>query len=250
MKSTILSLIVLSTLLATVITRSQTQNDNFDPLGEQNDLPRMIRVHAEFIEMPHATYTKLMAKPRASANDTDLRAECAKLVTAGEAGVLESLCVTALPGQNATVESITEFIYPTEYEPAELPNKVADSNPPETTTWAGPPTPSAYDTKNLGSTFEVEAQIDGSLPIVDLRLTPTIVYHVDNVTWGTFKTEEAEVKFDMPSFYVLTVKTGANLVAGQTTMLAALSPKNEKGFTDTSHKVMLFVRADIIITGK
>ena len=99
--------------------------------------------------------------------------------------------------------AITEFIYPTEYEPASPPYQVTYKDGKTANLPATIATPSAFDTKNLGSTFEVEAQIDGSLPIVDLRLTPTIVYHVDNVTWGNFKTEEAELKFDMPTFYVL-----------------------------------------------
>ncbi|MCX8239464.1 MAG: hypothetical protein OSB05_11655 [Akkermansiaceae bacterium] len=34
----------------------------------------MIRVQAEFIEMPEATYTKLISIPRTPTNDTDLRA--------------------------------------------------------------------------------------------------------------------------------------------------------------------------------
>lgn len=250
MKSTILTLAFFASILATLITHSQTATEEFDPLGEINDLPRMIRVQAEFIEMPHTTYTKLMSKPRTSANDTDLRAECAKLVKAGDAGVLETLCVTALPGQSATSESISEFIYPTEYEPGELPNEINGEAVNGDHPIGSPPTPSAFDTKNTGSTFEVEAHIDANDSIVELRLTPTLVYHVNTVNWGAEKAVGAAGPIEMPTFYVLALKTGATVVAGQPSMIGALSPKNDKGIMDPTRKVMVFVRADILTVGK
>ncbi|MEN8783135.1 MAG: hypothetical protein ABF379_02115 [Akkermansiaceae bacterium] len=251
MKSTILTMAVFASIIATLITHSQiTAIEEFDPLGEINDLPRMIRVQAEFIEMPHATYTKLMSKPRTSANDTDLRAECAKLVKAGEAGVIETLCVTALPGQSATSESISEFIYPTEYEPGELPNEINGAAVSGDHPIGSPPTPSAFDTKNTGSTFEVEAMIDTSMKVIDLRLTPTLVYHVDTVNWGAEKIAGAAGPIEMPSFYVLSIKTGATLRDGQPSMIGALSPKSDKGVVDQTRKIMVFTRADILTVGK
>ena len=54
----------------------------------------------------------------------------------------------------------------------------------------------------------------------------------------------------MPNFYVLKVKTGATMIAGQTHMIAALSPKDMEGNTDQTRKVMVFVRADILSVGK
>lgn len=250
MKSTILSLAILASLLATLITQSQTNGDDEILPEIQANLPRMIRVQAEFIEMPEPIYTKLMSQPRTSANDTALRAECAELIAAGTASVLESLCFTALPGQAATSESIAEYIYPTEYEPGQIPEKVNGEDPPQNTAWGSPPTPSAFDTKNTGSTFEVEAQIDANDGIVELRFTPTLVYHVGNENWGAEKISGASGPIEMAKFYVLSVRTGASVIPGQPTMIAALSPENEQGFTDSSRKVMVFIRADILVVGK
>lgn len=252
MKSTILTLAILSSLLATLILKSQSPTEDFDPLGEvaAEDLPRMIRVHTEFIEMPHATYTKLLSKPSTSANDTALRAECAKLVAKGDARIIESLCVTAFPGQSATTESIAEYIYPTEYDPGEVPSEVNGNPPGPDTPWGSPPNPTSFETKNTGSTFEVEAQIDANDDFIELRFTPTLVYLEDTLNWGADKHSGAAGPVLMPQFYVLSVKTGASLVDGQTTMVAGLSPQNDKGFIDTSRKIMVFTRADIITVGK
>jgi len=252
MKSTILTLAVLASLLATLILKSQSPTEDFDPLGEAAtaDLPRMVRVHTEFIEMPHATYTRLVSKPSTSANDTALRAECAKLVAAGEAGVLESFCATVIPGQAVTTESIAEYIYPTEYDPGEVPNKVNGQAPGPDTQWGSPPNPTSFEIKNTGSTFEVEAQIDQNESFIELRFTPTLVYLADILNWGADKRSGAAGPVEMPQFYVLSVKTGATLVDGQTTLMGALSPQNEKGFIDTSRKIMVFTRADLIVVGK
>jgi len=249
MKSTILLLTIAFSLLATVFTRSQESNP-FEGDGDQKHTPRMIRIQAEFIEMPQPTYTSLMAKPRTSANDTNLRAECAKLIEKGEAGILETMCLTALPGQSATVESIAELTYPTEYNPGRVPERVNGATPPPDTPWGSPPTPSSFDTKNTGSTLEVEAHIDSNGKVVELRLSPTIVYHVDTINWGSEKRAGAAGPIEMPVFHVLKMRTGVILVDGQPCMIAAQSPKDDKGFTDGSRKIMVFVRAEILNVGQ
>lgn len=250
MNPKMLTLVFSSLLFGTLATRSQT--DPFAANEVVNDAPRMIRVQAEFVEMPHATFTRLMAKPRTSANDTDLRAECAKLIESGKARIIESLNVTALPGQSATSENIREFIYPTEYEPSSFPSQIRPNLGPLSQGMVGgpPPPPHAFDTKNTGSTFEVEAQIDANLPIVELRFTPTLVHHTGQDVWGVWERNGVKVETSMPRFYILSVKTGVSVAAGQPHMVAGLSPRSEDGWMDSSRKVMTFVRADIITIGK
>lgn len=250
MKSTILSIAVLGGLFTTLVLRSQTPTEDFDPLGEVNDLPRIIRFHTEFVEMPQATYTRLMANPSTSANDTQLRAECAQLIAEGKATMLESLCVNALPGQSATTESIAEFIYPTEYDPGEIPTEINGQKPAPDSPWGSPPNPTAFETKNVGSTLEVEAQIDFESAFVEVRFSPTLVYLEEMLNYGADKVSGPAGPILMPKFYVLSVRTGATLVDGQPTMVCVLSPQNDKGFTDSSRKVIVFARADILTVGK
>lgn len=263
MKLPVLTITALTSLLTVVISHSQSPHHSPDPFAKSTSVdpfqdpsigsPRMIRVHAEFIDMPHATYTALMAAPRTSTDDTDLRTKCAKLISSNEARMVESLSINAFPGQNATSESITEFIYPTEYSPSDGLGPMAAEGLPLTFPFppaGSPPTPPAFDTKNVGSTLEVEAQIDNSSNFIDLRLTPTLVYLADQLVITTWKNDEVTVDTTMPLFYVLKTKTAAVLAPGQPHMISALSPQNEQGYTDHSRKIMLFVRADIITIGK
>jgi len=249
MKFVICSLILVISLLASVITRSQTN----DPFTEENFIdpeisPRMVRVHAEFIEMPHPTYTALMAAPRTSTNDSDLRAQCAKLIEQKEARIIESLAVTALPNQYTATEGISEFVYPTEYEPSDfipLPHQIGDL--PLRSLIGGPPVPPvAFDTKNIGSTLKVEVRISKDSKLIDLRLTPTIVYHTGDEVWNSWTNGEVTIDSSTPRFYVIAAKVGANLITGQPLMISTHSPQDEKGIPDPSRKIMLFVRADII----
>lgn len=248
MNPKMLALALSSLLFGTLTTQSQTDPFAANEVG--NDAPRMIRVQAEFIEMPHATFTRLMAKPRTSTNDTDLRAECAKLIESGEAQIIESLSVNAVPGQTATSETIREFIYPTEYEPSTFPSQVPPNLEISGFVGGPPAPPQAFDTKNTGSTFEVEAQIDANLPIVELRFTPTLVHHTGQDVWGVWERNGVKVETSMPRFYILSVKTGVSVAAGQPHMVAGLSPRSEDGWMDSSRKVMTFIRADIITIGK
>lgn len=54
----------------------------------------------------------------------------------------------------------------------------------------------------------------------------------------------------MPIFYTLRVNTAATVANGKPCLFAALSPRSDKGITDTSRKVLIFVKADIITVGR
>jgi len=248
MKFVVFSLVLLTSILATVITHSQTADPA--PLSSHkppNKGPVMIRVQAEFIEMPQASYTKLMAKPRTSTNDRDLRAHCTQLIEKKEARMIESLSVNALPGKIARTESIAEFTYPAELEYHQFSSPIKSSdNIPIAGTPAAPPIPLAYRTKNTGATLTLEAKILNDSNIVDLRITPTLIYHGGENIVQTWTNGEVTIENSRPIFYVLTAKTIAQLINGEPLMLSAHSPKNEEGFVDFSRKIMLFTRADII----
>ncbi|MDA0767343.1 MAG: hypothetical protein O3A92_11030 [Verrucomicrobia bacterium] len=50
----------------------------------------------------------------------------------------------------------------------------------------------------------------------------------------------------MPDIYVLRFQTSVICVAGQYLMAAVLSPKDAKGETDRTRKVMVFVKCDVL----
>ena len=109
--------------------------------------------------------------------------------------------------QKATNESITEMIYPTEFSEARLSNAVTlgtGSKEDPTTVLAvpgpvaiarTPATPTAFDTRNVGFTFEVEPTLSADGNFVEMRMVPEHVTFVGRVSWGQeFSTAE------MPTF--------------------------------------------------
>jgi len=240
-----------------LVSHAQTGTPEFDPLGEFNDLPKQIRVQVEFIDVSHEQLTELMFGEKAPANDVELRKQVAQLVKDGKASILETLLCTARSGQKATTESIEEFIYPTEYEPASLPenvhvNKEGDAEAVKTVRrdLATGPTPTAFDTRNLGSTLEIEPTLSEDETIIDLRFVPEIVYHVGNEIWAEWKGEHGNSPVQMPTMYALRVNTSVTLANGKSMLVAALSPKDAQGHTDFKRKLMVFVKADVLTTGR
>ena len=236
--------------------RSEAQEKSFDPLGEtaESSLPRNVRTQVEYIEMSHEQMTALMADPKASKSDTALRQLVSTLIKEKKAEIIETQMVISRSGEKSTSESIHEFIYPTEFEPAQQVTTVKIEGETEekrtVTNLATGPTPTAFETRNLGATLEIEPTIGENNQYIDLRIAPEIVYHTGNTKWATWKSAEGESDVQMPDIYTLRVTTAAALANNQPCLLAALSPKNDKGDADFSRKVLVFVRCNIIFIGR
>ena len=97
-------------------------------------------------------------------------------------------------GQTATIESVREFIYPTEYEPPELPNQVGgnfqiDPDGGLVGQDAGvmpvtPAHPTAFETTNLGCMLEVLPQL-GEDGVVEVAIKPEIRDFDGFINYGT-----------------------------------------------------------------
>ncbi len=105
--------------------------------------------------------------------------------------------VTAKSGQKATIEIIREFIYPTEYEPPELPQSVGSNGNSGGIGGIGggggsggsfpvtPATPTAFETRNTGVTLEIEPTIGENDFVIDLRFVPEIVEFEGFINYGS-----------------------------------------------------------------
>ncbi len=258
MKTPLLKTLLASSILLATSTIPGAQEDTtFDPLGTQSDLPKLVRVQVEFIDVSHEQFTELLFGPHPSANDDQLRKKVAELTKSGRASVVETMLCTGRSGQKSTSESIEEFIYPTEYEPASMPEKVefktaeeAEKSKVTPRDYATGPTPTAFETRNLGSTLEIEPTIGEDGKLIDLRFIPEIVYHVGDITWAEWKDIHGQADIKMPTMYTVRVNTSVTLADGQYTLVAGLSPKGKDGHPDFTRKLMVFVKADVLTVGR
>jgi len=221
-----------------------------DPFDADANAPKLVQVQVEFVEMSHEALTKLLflAKPK-SADATELRKQVQDMVSKNEAKVLETQIVISRSGQKSTTESIHEFIYPTEYEIISMEEKAKEAMQKAMLSSfpAGPAMPTAFETRNIGSTLEVEPTLGEDNRTIDLRFLPEISYHTGNTVWHEGKdTNGNPFKVAMPDFHVLRLSTAITCINGQYTMTGVVSPKNDKGDTDMTRKVMTFVKCDVI----
>jgi len=250
-----LKLILLCPLILGISPLVAQEND-FDPTGEQAEasLPRQIRIQVEYIEMSLQEMSTLMGDASATKSDTILRQRVGALMKAGKAQLIENQMLVARSGEKATTESVREFIYPTEYEPAETPSTVKIEKSAEATAplkdLATGPTPTAFETRNLGSTLEIEPTVGDNNTMIDVRLMPELVYHVENTIWSKWKDKRGQSDIQMPVFYTLRLNTAATVANGKPCLLGALSPKDQKGNTDTSRKIFIFLKADVVVVGR
>ncbi len=165
------------------------------------------------------------------------------------ADIMTAPSITARPGQKATIEIIREFIYPTEYEPPELPNQVGGNFGGGGGLLGGglgggggaggfpvtPATPTAFETRNTGVTLEIEPNVGANDFVIDLRFAPEIVEFEGFVNFGSPITAPAndalgnpvqvgitENRIEMPVFSSRRVSTGITIYDGHTVAIGGL----------------------------
>jgi hypothetical protein len=231
------------------------QEKDVDPFEDPRN-PKLIQTRVEFVEMSHEKLTELLFLEEPGSSDaTALHKTVAGLVKGGEATVLETMMILSKHGQRGSTESIREFIYPTEYEPPEIPSYVPSPGKKGGLTpddinalsmMTTPATPTAFETKNIGSILEVQADAASDGKLIDLKFLPEIIWHTGNDVWVERKDGLGNVsKIEMPGFYKLSMNTAITCIPGQYNLVAVLSPKDQNGNTDFTRKVMVFVRCDL-----
>ncbi len=169
--------------------------------------------------------------------------------------------VTARSGQKATIEVIREFIYPTEYDPPQLPTTVGAQgggvvgggfnplNPfaaaPAQAFPVTPATPTAFETKNTGVTLEIEPTIGENDFVIDLRFLPEIVEFEGFVNYGSpiqapstdalgnaVNSVITENRIEMPIFSKRSVNTSLTIYDGYTVAVGGLMREDVQNVED------------------
>lgn len=207
--------------------------------------PQQIRISLQFIEVPHATLTDMLAGPAKSGQA--LHDKAVALSLEGGAKLLETCMVICRSGRKATLETIREEIYPTEYSPPELPcgnpsGRRAPSTAPMNPAFR---TPTAFDTRNTGVTFEVEAS-SHSNGMIDLRLIPEIVTRLRLETSMEHTDQWGDGSIRMPIYETMRFNTSISVRSGKFELVSALTPKANAPVQAVLRKILVFVRADVL----
>lgn len=154
--------------------------------------------------------------------------------------LLSAPSVMARSGQRAKVEVIREFIYPTEYDPPEIPNQFGGGNGDGGVVFSGgfpvtPATPTAFETRNTGVTLEVDPVLGADQFTIDLNLAPEVVEFDGFINYGSPIMSSSvnalglvtpitvtENRIEMPVFNTRRVSTQVTIWDGQTVALGGL----------------------------
>ena len=155
--------------------------------------------------------------------------------------------VVCRSGRKATLESIREEIFPTEYTSPQLPC----GNPSNVRLASDPPTnplfrsPTAFDTRNTGVTFEVESTVSSN-GTIDLHLSPDIVTPLRLETWMEHVDRWGDASIRMPIYESWRLNTSINVESGKFELVSAISPKSNAPVPAVMRKILVFIRADIL----
>jgi len=162
--------------------------------------------------------------------------------------------VTARSGEKATIEIIREFIYPTEYEPPELPNSVGGGFGGGSSSIVGggaqsfpvtPATPTSFETRNTGVTLEIAPNIGANNFVIDLNFAPEIVEFEGFINYGSpiqspstdllgnpTTVTITENRIEMPVFSKRSVTTALTIFDGYTVAVGGLMREDVQNVED------------------
>ena len=206
------------------------------------DGPKHIRVSIQFIEVPHPVLTELLGGEQTGG--PALHAKAMALSKTGGAKILETCMVVCKAGQKATVESIREEIYPTEYAPPTLPGTFSgDPDPRAPPQYPVNPmfrTPTAFDTRKTGVTLAIEPTIGENDQIIDLRFSPEVVRRLRLETWMEHKDPWGDAPMRMPIYEKWGTGTSLSLQSGKFELVSVITPKPDMPAPAVTQRILLF----------
>lgn len=196
----------------------------------------------EMIEVNHTDFSEWLLLNRMEQDATGLRRIVQDWVREGRGTILETTTVMARSGQRAKVESIDEYIYPTEYDPPEIPNEVTLSD--GATAPITGVTPTAFETRNLGVTLEVDPVLGADESTIELNLAPERVELAGFSEWSSEKIDEL-FKTTQPTFHTMKTTTQVTVADGGYVLLGTTRPLHPAIPERTDALVLNFVRVDV-----
>ena len=164
---------------------------------------------------------------------------------------LNAPTVTTRSGLPARIEVIRDFIYPTEFDPPELPNSVGSNSlgggggATVTTFPVTPANPAAFDSKPVGSILEVEPVVSADKKLVEVNMDITHREFIGFVNYGTPITSAAidglgrptnvvitENRIIQPIFETRRLKNSTSIYDGQTLFIGGLLGESSETIND------------------
>ncbi len=205
-------------------------------------LEKQIFVIHERIEVEHLDFSDWLLENRMDHDATELRMAVQDWAREGRATILGTSTVTTRSGQRAKTESVKQHVYGTEITVGDFPNQVELSDESEST--GTPVTNTAFETRNLGITLEVDSVLGVDDATIDLNLSPDFTELEGRTHWPV-GIRDSPSSVDMPTFYRERVTTQVTSLKGRYVLLGTTEPLESSDPDRKDPLVLNFVRADV-----
>lgn len=209
--------------------------------AEAAPLPTGLIIICEFIEVEAMEFSDWLLENPITTDATLLRMQAQEWVKSGSGKIAETMVVHARSGQRAKTEAIHEWLYATEYDPPEISAQGGDAPNGENVT---PANPTAFETRNVGYTLEVDPVLNADGTLVDLNLAPEVVIAGENSKHGA-KLGDLESSFEMPRFMTTKMTTQVQVRVGDYSFLGTSRLGKTKMPEAEDPIVLAFVRVDV-----
>ena len=206
-----------------------------------------LRLRLETWEAPALEVAKRLDELQGSDALAKLRTEC--LNGAPGVSLIHSPVLTIDASTRMLAESITERIYPTEYEPPSLPKNIGNTTPKEDfpKNWTEvvqnaltDTTPTSFESRNTGLTFEAVAQ-----PVAVVEKSWDVLLAIDEVRLVANETFGADsLRITMPAFSSFRTSSLVRLKEGQWRLLSVMEPPRGTDGRPSEKRWVTLVRID------
>ena len=173
-----------------------------------------------------ATFTSILSNP-------ELSVVLHALANKTNADLLSAPKVVAQTGAQATIKSVVEYIYPTEYDVQMLESE----NSNDSSTYTGAVVePQNFQTREVGVILQVTPRVSSDGSRISLDMTPSVVsiptwknygstypvYGDQNVLTGTRQVEYVQLNMEQPFFPVRSLATSVDIYNGSTVVMGGM----------------------------
>lgn len=193
---------------------------------------RQLNIRAEIYQMPALAALKVQQLCGPLDDHVSIWESVQGMVERGQATLVTTASVVARSGQRAKAEDISETIYPTEVDWDKEQKTVL---------------PAAFETRNVGTTFEVDPVIGADDYTIDLNLslehhtTPPIMRPIS----VTSPNSGHVVTVEMPEFHAKSITTQITIGAGGVKCIGAWRPTGKPEYAEADAMQVVFLKVDI-----
>jgi hypothetical protein len=180
-----------------------------------------VRVEVLMVALPQEKALALLPDLRNPAKIDRAVAQIMPAIGRKEATLMGLPMVVTHSGQRAVTEAVLEKRYPTEFEPPQVPQTVVIGPPaPAEKPKMDVAIPTAFETRNMGATLEVEPVVSPNGEWINLNLVPQRVDLLGFDSYDAVSIAVGTAKIDQPKFTTAKVTTSLSLRSGQHCLIA------------------------------